>query len=101
MIAQSTVLLNVNIDKGKRAFNSIKQETHFDLNNYVYGNSLYFSDDVFKSVEELQKIIEETTIEKERILEGKNVDEEQLEKDIKIMQKKVGSMRNILKNDLL
>lgn len=101
MVAQSTVLLNINIDEGRRAFNLSKLETHFDLNNYVYSNSLYFSDDLFKSIEELQEIITKATMVKERILAGKHEDEEQLEKDVKIMQEKVKEMRVTLKNELI
>jgi len=49
--------LNIDIEEGRRAFNLSKIETLTELNNYVYSNSLYFSDDLFKSVEELQEII--------------------------------------------
>lgn len=100
MIAQSTAILNIKNEEGRKLFNKTKQETYFDLNNYIYSNSLYFSDELYEKIEDLLEMIKGAIMNKEKILMEKRVEEEQLEKDIEIMQEKVKEMRMTLKNEL-
>ncbi|MCM3396775.1 hypothetical protein M3638_02840 [Oceanobacillus profundus] len=107
MIAQSTVKYNINDEIGRRGFTLNMLEHMGELNNYIYSNSLYFSDDLFKWIEELQELIKKAAISKERIVDGK-YEKEQLEKiimenekDITTIEASVMEMRQILKNELI
>ncbi len=106
MKSQSSARIVIDENKGRGSDIVLMENDLIKLNDYMYSNALYFSDDISKSADDILELIKDVVIKKAKLnnheIESKNIKGtiDEISKKIIEISEKVENIRMQLRDEL-